>query len=91
MRLPEPNEGDIYFDMEGNPLEDPRHLEYLFGIYYLERGAYEFKGVWALNLSEEQKAFEDFMDFVTARIKEYPKAHIYHYAGYQETDVFLWH
>lgn len=87
MRLPEPNEGDIYFDMEGNPLEDPRHLEYLFGIYYLERGAYEFKGVWALNHSEEQKAFEDFMDFVTGRIKQYPKAHIYHYAAYEETAI----
>lgn len=87
MRLPEPNEGDIYFDMEGNPLEDPRHLEYLFGIYYLDKGSYVFKGFWALNHSEEQKAFEDFMDFVTARIKHYPQAHIYHYAAYEETAI----
>lgn len=87
MRLPPPDNGDIYFDMEGNPLEDPRHLEYLFGVYYLVDNAYQFKGFWALNHSEEKKAFEDFMDFVTAWLRQYPNAHIYHYAAYEETAI----
>jgi predicted RecB family nuclease len=87
MRLPPPDSGDIYFDMEGNPLEEPRHLEYLFGVYYLEDDAYQFKGFWALNHSEEKKTFEDFMDFVTARLQAYPNAHIYHYAAYEETAI----
>lgn len=87
MRLPAPDAGDIYFDMEGNPLEDPRHLEYLFGIYFQENNQYQFKGFWALSHAEEKKAFEDFMDFVTKRLQTYPNAHIYHYAAYEETAI----
>jgi predicted RecB family nuclease len=32
-RLPAPSEGDLYFDMEGDPLE-PEGLEYLFGLWF---------------------------------------------------------
>lgn len=87
MRLPSPDAGDLYFDMEGNPLEDSHPLEYLFGVYYLDGSAYQFKGFWALTHAEEKKAFEDFMDFVTARLNQYPNAHIYHYAAYEETAI----
>ena len=36
-RLPLPDAGDIFFDIEGDPLEDGG-LEYLFGVWYLEQG-----------------------------------------------------
>lgn len=87
LRLPNADIGDLYFDMEGNPLEDGGHLEYLFGLYYLVDGKPTFKGFWALTHLEEKKAFEEFMDFVTAHLATYPNAHIYHYASYEETAI----
>ena len=83
-RLPEPNEGDLYFDMEGNPLDDGG-LEYLFGVWYREGSAWAFKAFWAHNRSEEKRAFEGFMDFVHERRRQYPRSHVYHYASYEET------
>lgn len=84
-RLPQPDIGDLYFDMEGNPLEDDGKLEYLFGLYYMENAQAVFKPFWALQRSAEKAAFEAFMDFVMAHLQKYPNAHIYHYASYEET------
>lgn len=42
-----------------------------------------FRPFWGHNRHEEKKAFEDFMDFVTAYIAQHPNAHIYHYADYE--------
>jgi len=33
--------------------------------------------------TDEKKAFERFMDFVAARLKQYPDLHIYHFAPYE--------
>lgn len=87
LRLPKANTGDLYFDMEGNPLEDGGNLEYLFGLYFLQNGVAAFRGFWALTRAEEKKAFEDFIDFVSAHLRQYPDAHIYHYASYEETAI----
>ena len=81
-RLPQPDTGDLFFDMEGNPLEEGG-LEYLFGLYFFQDGKPEFKALWGHNRSEEKKAFEAFMDFVTGWLRKYPAAHIYHYANYE--------
>ncbi|MFH1734038.1 MAG: TM0106 family RecB-like putative nuclease [bacterium] len=83
-RLPKPDEGDIFFDMEGDPLE-AGGLEYLFGVYYKDCDSYKYRAFWGHNRVQEKKAFEDFMDFLTKRLKKYPNAHIYHYAHYEET------
>ncbi|MDR2838838.1 MAG: TM0106 family RecB-like putative nuclease [Azonexus sp.] len=83
-RLPRPDQGDLFFDMEGDPLEEGG-LEYLFGLYFLEKRKFQFKAFWAHSRAEEKQAFEAFMDFVTARLRQYPDAHIYHYAHYEET------
>lgn len=83
-RLPAPDAGDLFFDMEGNPLEEGG-LEYLFGLYFFESGKPTFKPFWAHNRAEEKVAFEQFMDFVTGWLQQYPAAHIYHYAAYEET------
>jgi len=45
-RLPRPDAGDLFFDMEGDPLEEGG-LEYLFGLYFLRRDQPEFKTFWA--------------------------------------------
>ncbi len=91
-RLPLPNPGDIYFDMEGDPLEEGG-LEYLFGAGYLDdEGQFQFKAFWGCDRSaheqkihqiEERQAFEAFIDWVMQRIKDYPNLHIYHYADYE--------
>jgi len=83
-RLPQPAEGDLYFDMEGDPLEEGG-LEYLFGLYFFEGGKPQFKAFWAHSRAEEKVAFEEFMDFVTSWLRRYPDAYIYHYAAYEQT------
>ena len=83
-RLPVPNEGDLYFDMEGDPLEEGG-LEYLFGLYFFADGRAEFKPFWAHSRAEEKLAFETFIDFVVAHLARWPQAHVYHYAPYEPT------
>ena len=74
----------MFFDMEGNPWEDGG-LEYLFGVYYRESDDWQFKGFWAHDRQQECKAFENFIDFVMARLQRFNGAHVYHYAKYEET------
>jgi uncharacterized protein len=83
-RLPPPDAGDVFFDMEGDPFE-AGGLEYLFGVRYLEHGAPRFKPFWAHDRTGEKKAFERLMDFLAARLERYPGMHIYHYAHYEPT------
>lgn len=83
-RLPSPSAGDIFLDFEGDPFVDDGGLEYLFGYVTLETGGTrEYHGVWALSREQERAAFEQFVDFVMARWKEFPDLHIYHYAPYE--------
>lgn len=83
-RLPEPNAGDVFFDMEGDPFEEGG-LEYLFGVWYADGPQFTFKPFWAHTRTEEKLAFESLIDFVTERRKAYPDLHVYHYAPYEPT------
>jgi uncharacterized protein len=78
-RLPQPDPGDLFFDMEGDPLYEAG-LEYLFGIVHDEGGNERFTAFWAHNREDEKKAFEATIDFMTARLRASPDAHIYHWA-----------
>lgn len=85
--LPEPDAGDMYFDMEGFPHE-PGGLEYLFGVGFFEKGErsrWTFRAFWGHDRQGEKLAFEQFMDFVEERLRQFPRAHIYHYAAYEKT------
>ena len=88
-RLPQPNAGDLFFDMEGDPLIEDG-LEYLFGFAYEENGQPVFKPFWGHTPAEEKTAFEAAMDFVSARLKAYPEAHVYHYADYERNASSVW-
>jgi predicted RecB family nuclease len=93
-RLPKPSPGDMFFDMEGDPLEEGG-LEYLFGLYVFDppAGCKPGKGkaslqprfipFWGHDRTGEKQAFERFMDYVTERLRQYPDAFIYHYAHYE--------
>jgi predicted RecB family nuclease len=83
-RLPKPDPGDLFFDMEGDPLYE-MGLEYLFGIVHFDKGQEQFTAFWAHNRADEKKAFEDTIDFMTARLNAYPGAYIYHYASYEQS------
>jgi uncharacterized protein len=82
--LPRPARGDIFFDMEGDPLYLPgRGLEYLFGVYAPE-DAESLRSFWAHTPLEEKRAFEAFIDYLTERRKRFPEMHVYHYAPYEK-------
>lgn len=84
--LPSPQKGDLFFDMEGDPLY-PEGLEYLFGVLgpFGPGGEEQFRDFWAHSHEEEKAAFEAFMECVAAHLAQYPGAHIYHYAPYETT------
>jgi predicted RecB family nuclease len=82
--LPRPSPGDVFFDMEGDPYFSPdRGLEYLFGATTIDKGAPVFHAFQALDRQQEKAAFEQFIDFVHARLREWPDLHVYHYAAYE--------
>ena len=81
--LPKSSPLDIYFDIEGFPLEDGG-LEYLWGVTYFDQnGARQFKDFWAHNKEQEKTAFKAFIEFVYKRWLQDPTMHIYHYANYE--------
>lgn len=88
--LPEPAPGDVYFDMEGDPMYEPgRGLEYLFGCWlpgHTDQSptAGRFTAFWARDRTEEKAAFEQFVDFIVDRRRRYPTMHVYHYANYEK-------
>jgi uncharacterized protein len=90
--LPEPSPGDLFFDLEGfSFFEEAGGLEYLFG--WVGHGDLSaeaplparpvFGYLWADDRAVERQIFEEFVDFATARLREHPAAHIYHYANYE--------
>ena len=86
--LPDPDEGDLFFDFEGDPLWTADGvdwgLEYLFGV--LEGGkSSAFHPLWAHDRPDERKALIDFLALVAKRRKRFPNMHVYHYAAYEKT------
>ncbi len=83
-RLPEPDTGDFFFDIEGDPFAGEGGLEYLLGVAFAGKdGTLEYKAHWALNRAEERKALEGFIDFVMDRWQAHPGMHIYHFSPYE--------
>ena len=83
-RLPKPDAGDVFFDMEGNPLY-PNGLEYLFGVCFMQGGALRFRTFWAHDPREEREMFAEFMAFLAEHLAAHPDAYIYHYNHYETT------
>jgi uncharacterized protein len=84
--LPAPSDGDVFFDMEGDPyFASDGGLEYLLGAMTVDQGRPSFDTFLALDRREEKIAFEQFIDFVRARLERWPDLHVYHYAAYETT------
>jgi predicted RecB family nuclease len=78
--LPEPQPGDLFYDIEGDPHYEGG-LEYLHGIWFDG----QFLAFWGHDHEAEAQALTDLLAFFRARIAEYPSARIYHYAPYEIT------
>ena len=87
--IPEPDDGDLFFDFEGDPLYTEGQgrwwgLDYLFG--WVDADG-KFDALWAHSFAEERTALERFIAFVLARRAQHPAMHIYHYAPYETSHL----
>ncbi len=81
--LPPSSPRDIFFDIEGFPLEEGG-LEYLWGAsYFDEQNERQYKDFWAHNHEQEKESFKAFIDWAYQRWQDDPAMHIYHYASYE--------
>ena len=80
--LPEPNGGDIFYDIEGDPYY-AGGLEYLHGIWYRAGGEWTFRAFWAHDREAEGRAVADLLLFLVDHLRRHPYAHVYHYANYE--------
>lgn len=80
--LPAPDEGDIFYDIEGDPYF-PGGLEYLHGLWYRENGEWAFRAFWAHTREDEGRSVADLLAFLVDRMRRQPNAHVYHYANYE--------
>lgn len=95
LALPEPAEGDLFFDIEGARYysEDAKEfgLQYLFGIVDSadvgENGQPQYHAFWAFDRAGEKQAFERLVDFIAERRHRHPGLHVYHYNHYEPTSV----
>ncbi len=81
--LPPHSPLDVFFDIEGYPL-DEGGLEYLWGCtYFSDIGERDFIDFWAHDSEQEKAAFQGFIHWVYERWQRDPTLHVYHYANYE--------
>lgn len=93
--LPNSDEGDLFYDIEGDPLLKEESLkkgdiqlrdglEYLHGFVSKTRsGKFHFEAFWALSKEKEKECYESLIDFLHKHTLLHPNAHIYHYSPYE--------
>ena len=84
--LPEPDPGDLFYDIEGDPFYEEQGiqgLEYLHGVWDGGR----FEAIWAHDHAAEKQALERLLELFEARLAASSRAHVYHYAAYEITAV----
>lgn len=81
-RFPKPSVGDIFFDIEGDPLYADG-LEYLFGFCLGDTNEQFYQCFWAHNHEEEERSLVDLMLFLFKHFKKHTQACIYHYGSYE--------
>ena len=83
-RLPEPQAGDIFLDLEGDPFVHGGGREYLFGLAVVQGdGLARTLSVWGTTPAEECAAFERTVAEIERSWAEHPGMHVYHYAPYE--------
>jgi predicted RecB family nuclease len=78
--LPEPDPGDVYFDLEGHPFWTASSgLFFLFGLWYQQDGAWTYDARWAHDLDAQSRAASAMVELFAQRRQEFPGFHVYHY------------
>ena len=84
--LPEPNPGDLYYDIEGHPYRTDEGLEYLHGFSWQDTdGSFHYKEIWAHDADQERQALIEVLDFINERrsIPGFEKMRVYHFGHYE--------
>ncbi len=81
--LPEPDEWDVFLDLEADPWALDDGLEYLIGFAINDGGEVEYVPLWGHDRAGEKAAFERLIDVVIDRLDAHPGMHLYHYGGYE--------
>lgn len=79
--LPEPDPGDVFYDIEGDPHHPDGGLEYLHGV----RTSGRFQAFWAHDREKEGRSLRELFAFFEASFAGRPEARVYHYAPYEVT------
>ncbi|HKO53374.1 MAG TPA: TM0106 family RecB-like putative nuclease [Polyangiaceae bacterium] len=85
-RLPVPQAGDLFLDLEGDPFVQGSGLEYLFGLLELGGAAPRYHAYWSKTHAEEKRAFEAVVDRIFQGREESPELHVFHF-GHREADA----
>ncbi|MEO6600920.1 MAG: TM0106 family RecB-like putative nuclease, partial [Polyangiaceae bacterium] len=85
-RLPNPQPGDLFLDLEGDPFVQGSGLEYLFGLVEVGAGEPHYQAFWSKTRSEEKRAFEAVMDRIFEGRETCPDLHVFHF-GHREADA----
>lgn len=84
LRLPMPDAGDVFFDIEGDAFVAGGGIEYLLGYSIRESdGSPQYRAIWSVDRTEERRAFQGLIDFLMVQWAEHPGMHIYHYSPYE--------
>ncbi len=93
--LPAAELGDLFYDIEGDPLLKAEFLEksatplrdgleYLHGFSWRSTsGELHYKPFWALSKEAERECYERLIDFLIDHTNRNPLARIYHYSQYE--------
>lgn len=82
-RLPEPDDGDVFLDLEGHPFWRPdTGLFFLFGALVrdaAEDGGWSYHAWWAHDEAGESQAVDDLVRWLAERRIAHPGMHVHHY------------
>jgi len=85
-RLPEPQSGDLFLDLEGDPFVQGSGLEYLFGLLEPREGTPRYEAHWSKTHADEKRAFETVIDRIFENRIACPDLHVFHF-GHREADA----
>jgi predicted RecB family nuclease len=78
--LPQPDDGDVFFDFEGHPFWSARHdLFFLSGLRYKIDGEWGYDARWAHDLDTQASMVKELVEFFADRRTAFPNMHVYHY------------
>ena len=83
-RLPEPQPGDVFLSIKGDPFIPGGGREYLFGLLTVDADESRRRASsWAITTVDECSALERMVAEIEDSLATCPGAHIYHYGRYE--------